>query len=174
MTSLVLAERIRQELLRAVAQTVRGVNAESGERGRGVRTLTLAPSIRKAALDGTRRTESMGIADVEEAEVARALSRRQPSQASLEASGFLSGMKEGHPYIAEAFLTDRYGINAASSKHPFIRSVDDCIHLNSRDIAANYRRQTHSICAHARASSPVTCMALLATSLSNRTLISEK
>ena len=125
MNSRVLEERIRQELLQTVDQTVRGINSEVEERVREVQTLSLAPSLRQAALEGTRRTESLHLKGAHEGEVARSFLRRPPGRLSMEAASFLSEMKEGHPYISDAFVTDRYGIDAASSSPSTDPRYDD-------------------------------------------------
>ena len=117
MNSRVLEERIRQELMLTVDQTVRGINTEIEERVREVQTLSLAPSLRRAAAQGGRRTESLGLEHATEEEVSRALRGRPHGDAESEVTAFLSEMKEGHPYIADIFVTDRYGIVAADT-HP--------------------------------------------------------
>jgi len=114
MNSRVLEERIRQDLLQGVDQAVHRINAEIDERAREVQTLTLSPAMREAALRGTRRTEALGLQRAEELEVAARSAERREGTPSA-ADRFLAELKESHPYIAEVFVTDRYGINAASS-----------------------------------------------------------
>ena len=120
-----LEESIRQELLMTVDQTVVGINAEFQERINEVHTLTLVPALRSAAEAGTRRTERLGLQDALEDEVVSRLEKTRTQEAVARADSFLADLKENHPYIAEVFLTDRYGINAASSNPTSDTRQDD-------------------------------------------------
>jgi len=110
-----LEARIRQDLLQTIDQTLRGINAEIEERVREVQSLTMAPALRDAAEHATRRTEAAGLMRAPEEEVAAAARSRRPAEAVTRAEAFLQELKQSHPYIAEVFITDRYGINAAAS-----------------------------------------------------------
>jgi CheY-like chemotaxis protein/signal transduction histidine kinase len=112
MNSRVLEERIHEDLLRSVDQALTGINSEIEERVRETQSLALAPSLRHAALEGTTWTESLGLQESPEDSVKRATDSHTRS---YEAERYLAELKEAHPYIAEIFVTDRYGINAASS-----------------------------------------------------------
>ena len=100
LNSRVLEEQVRQDMLRTVDQTVRGINAEIEERAREVQTLTLTPTLREVAFTGTRVTESMGLQETGEDLVARSGEERVRRMQPAVAAAFLAEMKEAHPYVA--------------------------------------------------------------------------
>jgi CheY-like chemotaxis protein/HAMP domain-containing protein len=115
MNSRVLEERIEQDLLLTVDQTLRGINSEIEERAREVQTLSMTPALRHAAARGTAATETLGLEEAAEEDLVRRRGERDRLAQPGEVSAFLAEMKEGHPYIAEVFVTDRHGIVAGAS-----------------------------------------------------------
>ncbi len=124
--SQILEEGIRQELLLTVDQTLQGINAEIEERVREIQTLTLAPTLKDVAFLGTRRSEILHLQDATEAETVKALSMPSAALPIKSAEAFLVDLKENHPYVAEVFVTDRYGVNAvASNPTTDLRQADE-------------------------------------------------
>ena len=115
LNSRVLEEQVRQDMLLTVDQTVRGINSEIEERAREVQTLALAPTLREVATAGTLAAEAMRQQDATEEQVRQAGAQRAQRIHPSVAEGFLAEMKEAHPYIAEVFVTDRYGLTVAAS-----------------------------------------------------------
>ncbi len=115
MNSRVLEENIRRELLLTVDQTMQQINAELEARIREVQTLTLVPTLRHAAEEATSATERLGLQDAADAVVAAKAPGRARREVTAPAEAFLVDLLQSHPHIAEAFVTDRYGINAAAS-----------------------------------------------------------
>ena len=115
LNSRVLEEQVRQDMLLIVDQTVRGINAEIEERAREVQTLTLTPTLREAAANGTRTTETLGQQEAAEDAVKKSGNERAGRTQPAVAEAFLAEMKEAHPYLAEVFVTDRYVLTVAAS-----------------------------------------------------------
>jgi len=115
MNSRVLEENIRRELLLTVDQTMQQINAELETRIREVQTLTLVPTLRRVAEKATAATERLGLQDAGDAVVAAKAPGRAGLEVTAPADAFLVDLLQSHPHIAEVFVTDRYGINAAAS-----------------------------------------------------------
>ncbi|MGH9869725.1 MAG: response regulator [Candidatus Polarisedimenticolia bacterium] len=112
LNSRVLEERIRQEMLFTVDETLQAISRELEERIRETQVLSLTPTLKQAALVATDWTQQRRLENASEEMVATALSGRPfPG----EVHSFLNDLKEAHPYLAELIVTDRYGIHAVSS-----------------------------------------------------------